>query len=357
MNIGIDIQCTRGKLTGIPRYTLNLLEAFSTLENPPEMIPFECGIRRDLKTYERLWWESVKLPSQIGRSAVDLFHAPGFAVRKLRGRKTVITAHDIIGSLFPQNLSKTARLYWSRWLPWCYRRADHLIANSICTKNDLMRHLGIPERNITIVYLASDLKCVRVDPAAARAEIARSLKIHEPYFLFVGTIEPRKNLVRTLKAYAQALKFKKDLPKLMVVGAKEWGTQPFEQAVRELALESHVIATGFVSDDLLWEVYSAAQAVLFVSLYEGFGLPLLEGMTCGVPVIASNNSSLEEIAGNAAYLVDPYSEDQIAGAIMDLARDSRIGQELVNKGLKRAKDFSWRKAAQETLAVYQKLIG
>ena len=354
MKIGFDIQCTLGKLTGIPRYTLNLLDAFSKLPEPPCLHQFSNGIHRDLKTYERFWWEAVQLPAKLVKSPADLIHVPGFGIRKHGKKKIIITAHDIIGYLFPQNMSKTAQAYWSHWLPWCYKQADHLIVDAFYTRDDLMKHLGIPEKKISVIYIAPDPNCKPVPVESARQEIKESLGIMDPYFLFVGTIEPRKNLIRTLKAYSEALKVKKDLPKLLVVGAKEWGTQKFEEAVKELKLEQQVIATGFVPDHLLWKIYSAAQAVIFVSLYEGFGLPLVEGITCGVPVIASNNSSLGELGKDCSYLVDPYSEEQITKAILDLAKDSSLARELRENGSRKAKEFSWKKAAEETMAVYKK---
>jgi glycosyltransferase involved in cell wall biosynthesis len=356
MKLGVDIQCTLGKITGIPRYTLNLLEALSELDDSPEIIPFHSEIQRDLKTYERFWWETVKLPSQISKSGPDLCHVPGFGIRKMKNQKIILTAHDLIGYLFPKNLSKTAQLYWAKWLPWCYKNADHLIVDAENTKNDLLKHLKIPEKKISVVYIAEDPKCRRVPAEEARNYIADSMGVTDPYFLFVGTIEPRKNLVRTLQAYAKALKINKDLPKFLVVGAKEWGTEHFEKTINDLSLESHVIATGFVSDDALWRLYSAAYAVVFVSIYEGFGLPLVEAYRCGAPVIASNNSSLFELAKGSAYIVDPYSVDEISQALLTLAGDSNLCKDLSEKGLKRSEDFSWKKTAQQTLDVYKKVL-
>ncbi len=356
MKIGIDVQSTRGKITGIPRYTLNLIEALSKREEPPCLYSFHNGLARDLKTYERFWWEAVQLPAQFEKSPAELIHVPGFGIRNSKHKKVVITAHDIIGYLFPENMSRTARIYWSQWLPWCFTKADHLIVDAHSTKEDLVRHLGIPEEKITVIYIDADPGCTRYPAESARKDLESFLGIKDPYFLFVGTIEPRKNLVRTLKAYSTALKQNKNIPKLLVVGAKEWGTQKFEEAVRELGLKDHVIATGFVPDEYLWKLYSAAQAVIFVSLYEGFGLPLVEAMKCGVPVIASNNSSLNELGKDCSYHVDPYSEEQITAAILDLAQDDSLRKELVRKGDEKSKQFSWAKTADETMNVYRRVM-
>lgn len=356
MNIGFDIQSTLGKITGIPRYALNLLNAFSKLKQAPVITSFHSNIHRDLRTYERFWWEAIELPKQYLKSKTELLHVPGFGVRKTKARKVILTAHDIIGYLFPQNVSPTARLYWSKWLPWCFQKADHLIVDAYHTREDLVRHLKIPEKKISVIYLDADPGCQAVPPAEAKQKLARELGVADPYFLFVGTIEPRKNLVRTLKAYARARKQKPDLPKLLVVGAKEWGREPFEQALRELELARYVIATGYVSDEMLWNMYSASYAVIFVSLYEGFGLPLVEALRCGVPVIASNNSSLGEIGKDAAYLVDPYSEEEISQAILEIARSSTLARELVEGGKKKSSMFSWRKTAEETLKAYKAVL-
>ncbi len=354
MKIGFDIQSTLGKITGIPRYTLNLMDALARLENPPELYQFQNGVRRDLRTYERFWWEAVDLPSQFAKSPVDAIHVPGFGIRKSGKKKVIITAHDIIGYLFPQNLSLTARLYWGNWLARCFRQADHLICNSHHTKGDLIQYLQIPEQKISVIYIDADPNCRAIPVEEAGNKVAQSLGVKEPYFLFVGTIEPRKNLVRTLKAYSEALKRKSDLPKLLVVGAKEWGTEMFEKALIDFKLRNQVITTGYVPDELLWNIYSAAHAVIFVSLYEGFGLPLVEAVKCHVPVLASNNSSLGELGNDCAYLVDPYSEEEIARGIYELGTNPGLIKELKEKGIHKSNTFSWSKTARETAEVYKK---
>jgi len=357
MKITIDTHTLAGTATGIPRYVRNLVQGVEELDvSGLEVHKVDGGITGDLKTYERVWWEMNTLPKLVNEASSDLFHVPGFGVRKVKGKKTIITAHDIIGYLFPENLSFTARAYWGKWLPHTYKQADHLITVSEHSKRDLVEHLGIPEEKVSVTYLGVDPGCEKVAMDVAVDNIVNELNLTDPYFLFIGTIEPRKNLIRTLKAYRAARLQHNDFPKLVVVGARKWGTKEFERAIRELELEQDVITTGFVSDELLVSLYTCARAVVFVSTYEGFGLPLLEAFHFGAPVLASNNSSLGELGKDTAYLVNPYSVEQISTAMINLFRDDKLCEELSSKGLKRAEDFSWKKTAEQTVEVYKKVL-
>ncbi len=357
MNLTIDTHTLTGTATGIPRYVGNLIKAIEQINDPSlDLRKVGGNITGDLKTPNRLYWEAVTLPRIIKQSNADIFHVPGFGVKKLKHSKVIITAHDIIGYLFPQNLSFSSRYYWSKWLPKCFKKADHLITVSENSRKDLIEHLGIAPEKISVTYIAPDNNIVKKPTDIAKQILEKELGLTDPFVLCVGTIEPRKNLVRLLEAFNLVKKRRKDIPKLLVVGAKQWGSSEFEKAVKQNGLEEDVITTGFVSDEILSCAYSAAEMVAFVSLYEGFGLPLIEAFHCGTPVLCSNNSSLGELGKDSAELVNPYDIEEISIGIENILVDDQLRKELVHKGQMKAAEFSWEKTAKETLEIYKNVL-
>jgi glycosyltransferase involved in cell wall biosynthesis len=191
---------------------------------------------------------------------------------------------------------------------------------------------------------------VEVQPVLERYQLS------QPYILYVGSIEPRKNLLRLLQAYAR---LRKDLPgwKLVLVGARNaWKSTPISEEMRKLNLAPWVQLTGYIPEEDLPALYNGAGLFAFPSLYEGFGLPVLEAMACGTPVITSNVSSLPEVAGDAALLVDPYNVEEIAAAMVNVLSDQELSEDLHRRGLERSKEFSWERTAQQTLEVYKKVL-
>lgn len=282
----------------------------------------------------------------------DLFHGTDALTPKLR-QPTVITIHDLTTHLFPQFHTRLNRLYLRWALPVMARRASAILADSYATQRDISTFLGVATEKISVVHLGVDLERFSPQSTANRQAALAHIGVNPPYVLAVGTLEPRKNLETLLQAYAI---LPSSAPQLVLVGRDGWGDNPLSKAVEQLGLRERVHLTGYVTDEFLPSLYSGAELFVYPSLYEGFGLPVLEAMACGVPVITSNVSSLPEVASDAALLVDPQRADQIAAAIQTVLESADQRHTLREAGLLRASTFSWQACARKTVAVYRRVL-
>jgi glycosyltransferase involved in cell wall biosynthesis len=296
-------------------------------------------------------WEHLWLPGALRREGVDLLHAP--AVMMPLGRTSfarVVTIHDLVPMLFPATVPRKYALYMSWLLKRVACRADRIICVSEHTKGDVVRVLGVDPARISVVHEAPQpgFQPVRDDQELAR--VRQRYGISKPYFYHVGNIEPRKNLVGLVKAFVRLAP--RGQSQLVLTGRQGWLTRDIFRELGALDLGSEVIFTDYVAQEDLPRLLSAAVAFVFPSLYEGFGLPVLEAMACGTPVITSNISSLPEIAGGAALLVDPRQEEELAQAMARVLEDRDLRDHLSRAGLARAAQFTWDQAARQTMAAY-----
>ncbi len=264
---------------------------------------------------------------------------------------SVVTIHDLGYHLLPRTHTLTQRLYLELSTRWSASAATRLIAVSQATADDLIRSYATPPGKIDVVHEAA--------PAVAAAAILDGnearlrLGLTRPYVLFVGTIQPRKNVVRMAQAFAALVAKEAIDADLVLAGAPGWKSEPLSRTLTGLGLGDRIRRLGYVADADLPALYAGARLFCFVSLYEGFGLPVLEAQSYGVPVMTANNSSLPEIAGDAAILVDPTDVDAMADAMLRLSQDEALRQRLIAAGYENVKRFSWEKAAAETLAVLE----
>ncbi|MDP3920173.1 MAG: glycosyltransferase family 1 protein [Candidatus Omnitrophota bacterium] len=360
-NIGIDIQSTRGKASGLGVYTRNFIEALKR-ERPEDMkITFYSRPDdTDLNTWQRCFWENLELPKLARKDNVDVLHVPAFSPPLSRGFRLVVTVHDIIGKLFPNQLGLPSALYWGKWLPFSIKRADLIIADTEYTKKDLMTHLGVPSEKIHVIYASGHEGFSSELLPDEKARVKQAYGIREEYFLFVGTLEPRKNLSRVLEAFAayRAGRNGHGAQQLVVVGSKDFAHgQYYKKLLREARLrEGDVIFTGYVSHADLNALYTASNLLVFPSLYEGFGIPVLEAMASGTPVLTARATSIPEVAGDAAYYVDPYRVEEIVRGMIDLSENAGLRNSLIKKGLQQKNRFSWDRTARETLEVYRRVV-
>jgi len=268
--------------------------------------------------------------------------------------KTVFTLHDLIFRFYPEMHKPLNRWFLTLMMPRFLQAADAVVAVSECTKRDAVKTYGLDETKIKVIYEGVNPRFRRSSPDDTSA-VRRKYGLPERYVLSVGMIEPRKNLTSLLEAYV-LLRNEDSQLKLVIVGKRGWLYEGFFRRLRELGLEDEVIFPGFVADEDLPASYSAADLFAFPSLYEGFGLPVLEAMACGTPVICSNTSSLPEVAGDAALLVDPNSVEALTRAIIDVLENKELRDELRAKGPRQAAKFSWEATARETLAVYESVL-
>jgi glycosyltransferase involved in cell wall biosynthesis len=285
---------------------------------------------------------------------IDLFHATDHLLPRLSRIKSVFTLHDLIFRLYPETHKPLNRWFLTLMMPRFLQAAGAVIAVSEHTKRDAMEFYGIDEAKIHVIYEGVDSR-FRPAPVQAMTRVRQAYNLPERFILSLGTIEPRKNLSSLLEAY-RVLRDQGSELGLVIVGKKGWLYEGFFHRLRELGLEDEVLFTGFVPDGDLPAICSAAELFVFPSLYEGFGLPVLEAMACGAPVITSNVSSLPEVAGDAALLVDPASVRELTEAMAVVLEDEELRTSLQSKGPRQAAKFSWERAARETLAVYQSVL-
>lgn len=358
--IGFDAHSATMNQSGLGIYTRHLKEAL--LAEGSDQFEFDFYLsssRRDLNTAQRLFWENVQLPYLLSRRRVDLLHIPAFSPPVYKLTKTIVTVHDLIGMLFPNQLGWPSQFYWGKWLPLTIQRADRIIADSEYTKSDILKHIPFPEKHIRVVYpsghegFSSNISKVKLDFARNKYGVKKK------YFLTVGSMEPRKNLKTSIEAF---LKFKSLLKgedyELVLVGGQAFAHGQFYKQFLAPIIQNHkdIICTGYVDHDILNALYSGAEAFIFPSLYEGFGVPILEAMASGTAIIASNITSIPEVAGDAARYVNPHDGSDIATAMLAIVRENGLRQALIEKGKEQMKKFSWNRTACETLKVYHELL-
>jgi glycosyltransferase involved in cell wall biosynthesis len=310
-------------------------------------------------TAETLPWKSsylrvpLALPQAIRRDALDVFHAQ-YVLPPFTRCKTLLTVCDLAFEHHPETFRAIEAARCKLMIPRSARKADHIVTLSEFSKRDISERYGIPPEKITVTYCGPDENFAPVDRSQAREELARTYNIAGEFLLYVGRIQARKNLVRLVEALA-ALKKRGATHKLVIVGKQDFQAEQLVAKVAELGLEQDVIFTGYVPTEDLPKFYSAAEAFVFPSIFEGFGLPVIEAMACGAAVVTSLGSSLEEVAGDAALLADPHSTDSITSAIDRVLGDDAWRAELRRRGIQRAKRFSYRDAAAQTIKLYMEL--
>jgi glycosyltransferase involved in cell wall biosynthesis len=303
----------------------------------------------------RILWEQVAQPFALLREGVDLLHALAFVAPAACPCPFVVTVYDLSFLRFPEAFRPWNRLYLSLFTRLSVQRARRVIAISQHTKRDLIRWLGTPEEKVDVAPCGVG-EAFRPLPRAEVEAFREAQGLPPQFFLFVGTLEPRKNLPAALQAVRRLLDAG-HAPYLAVVGGRGWGYTEALQSIDELDLARHVRLVGFVPTDELVLWYNAATALVYPSLYEGFGMPPLEAMACGLPVVASDRGALPEVVGEAGLLVDPTDPDHLAEALARVWQDADLRALLRERGLARARGASWRETAQQTIHAYDKAIG
>jgi glycosyltransferase involved in cell wall biosynthesis len=284
---------------------------------------------------------------------LDLLHAAAFIPPLWFSGKTIATIFDLTFIRYPQTQKWTGRFWWQLLGKPGVQKADHLTTISESTKNDLRRFLGVPENKISVVYpYVSDF----FKPVSNPRKLLSKYDLPDDYVLFVGTLERRKNIVSLLRAFNLCKRKASIKHRLVLVGKRGWLYKDIFQAVEELDLKQDVLFLGYVPNEDLPGLYSAADLSILVSLYEGFGLPVLESMACGTPVITSDVSSLPEVAGDATILVPPTDIEHIASAILDLLSSSEKREQLVERGFRQVSKFTRERFAKEMITAYEKTL-
>ncbi len=367
MRIGIDAYPLSVRAGGIRRYTENLLQGLSRIDGENEYLL--CRTRQGMKRRDfgpSFDWDEQTLPMKhwveqlwlLGESrGVDLFHGTNYFAPHFDRHPTVLTVHDLTVHLFPESHPLKRRLR-HRLLPSLCRRSARIIADSMTTKADIVRHYRIAEDKIDVVYLAAGDEFHPIRDETELDLVRKRYALPKSFVLFVGTLEPRKNLPTLLKAMGQLARsgFKRPL---VVAGS---GDPRYVAALQQLArsqgleLEEDVVFTGYVDDLDLPALYTLSDLFVYPSLYEGFGLPPLEAMACGAPVLLSHNSSLCEIYEDCSALVNLADPEALPAAIQRILEDSHERSQLMDRGIEQAHARSWDAVAAETLDVYARAM-
>lgn len=304
------------------------------------------GLIVGLNAVQWLRYEST-LRKRTQQKSYDVYHETTFFPAALESVPVVYTLHDISLLKHRDKHPRERLWFFDLFFKRRLRYASHILTVSEYVKRELIEELRVPEHAITAVHEAPDPIFARKPPD----EVARTLESHgwpKEYMLFVGTLEPRKNL----SSLIQALSIAKTKIPLVLVGWQGWGRSEWRQEIKAHGLEERVILAGYVDEAALVSLYNGASVFVYPSLYEGFGLPILEAMACGCPVICSNVSSLPEVAGDAALLIDPQRPEELSHALDRVFTDSEVRRQMVTRGLERAREFTWQKTAARTLDVF-----
>jgi glycosyltransferase involved in cell wall biosynthesis len=360
---------------GIGNWIFNLLGAMADLPGEHslllyvdtaesvEFIPkFPGFTARILGPRNYPFWEQVSLPLSVADDGVDILHCPANTAPLCLPSKVklILTVHDVMYLLPPRVLPHPFTLrqrlgrQYRRWVvPPSVRRAAAIITISQQTRQDLENHLGPMGDKLRVIYGAPNAACRRMTEPALLDAIRNRYDLTRPFVLALGAVDPRKNTARIVEAYARFSHGKNGLYQLALVGLSPSEQRPFRRLACKLGISDEVVMTGFIPEEDLVALYNASAVFAYPSLYEGFGLPVLEAMACGTPVIASPNGSLPEVAGEAAWQVDPRNIDQLAEAFRCILEDPATRERLIAKGHAQVQRFSWWKTAAQTLAVYE----
>ncbi len=375
--IGIDYTAAARQGGGIGRYTRELVAALFRLESAHRytLLAATGGLLDDgwraglaaaahIRTLPlsddwlaRLWQRlRLPIPVEVITGRLDLFYSPDFVLPPtLGGVRTLLTVHDLSFLHYPDAFVPSLRRYLERVVPRAVARADRVLADSESTRTDLVTHLNVPPDQVEVLYSGVDARFCPAPEPGERERIGERYGIGEhPYVLSVGTVQPRKNYVRLVRAFAQVTVPRWPGLRLLIAGGQGWlCDEILAEAERH---GDRVRVLGFVDDVDLPALYRHAALFAFPSLYEGFGLPVLEAMACGTPVVCSNTSSLPEVAGEAALLVDPLDIAGLAEGMLWVLADEGQCQEMVARGLARAAQFTWERAARQLHAAFELLL-
>jgi glycosyltransferase involved in cell wall biosynthesis len=300
--------------------------------------------------------EQVHVPWVLRRERPDVYHAPHYVLPAGVRCPSVVTIHDCIHLMFPQYLPNRLAYAYARAQMWAaVRRSDCILTVSEASKRDILHLFNVPPEKIVVVYNAIDSHFAVIPSEEAVARVRERYQLDHQFVLYVGNIKPHKNLVRLIEAFDELRRSGFDHLKLLIIGDEISKLPSLRRAVHHYKLHKHVRFLGYLSDDQLAILYRLASVFVFPSLYEGFGLPPLEAMASGTPVVTSNVSSLPEVVGDAAVLVNPYDVDAIVEGLRRVLTDPVLAAEMRRKGIERAREFSWERSVAKTWGVYQQV--
>lgn len=369
MRIGIDVRKLHD--FGIGTYIRNLVKQLARLDQDTEYVllarPNDAvslhtlgeNFRAVVETSGHYsLTEQLKIPLALRRERVELFHAPHYVLPWLVPCPSVVTIHDCIHLMFPQYLPNRLALRYARTsITSAARRANRILTVSESSKRDILRFVDVDASRIHVIHNAFDERFATDPPESHVVRVRERYQLQNDFVLYAGNVKPHKNLERLIEAFHLVRARGLDHLKLVLIGDEISRYAALRRAVHRHQLHAYVRFLGFVPEETLTVMYRLAAAFVFPSLYEGFGLPPLEAMASGTPVVTSNVSSLPEVAGDAAVLVDPYEPEAIADGMERVLTDQDLRRKLRERGLKRSREFSWESSARRVREIYQVIGG
>ena len=369
MRVGLDARALASESpTGVERYVISLVRGLAELDDAPQIVAYldrpipdrdlervaNSGSLRTKLIRARRGWLRAALPWHLWRDRVEVVHLPSTILPPLLPCPAVVTVHDLAWTRYPETYPPDDLRMQRTAVPRAVRRAAHVITCSHSTARDVAQVLGVPAQRMTAIPLAAAPEFSPDGPGLAADAFPAAHRLSRGYVLYSGRLEPRKNLMRLLDAYRKAREAT-SVPPLVLVGGRTEHADELAARAREIGLAEKVLFLGYVPASILPALYRSATICVYPSLYEGFGYPVAEAMGSGTPVITSNVSSMPEVAGDAALLVDPASVDELASALVRLLTDEALRQGLRARGLARSREFSWQRVARDTAAVYRQV--
>ena len=368
MRIAIDARKLRDY--GIGTYVRNLLRHLSRLDSTTEYVLLcngeDCGALEALGENFRAVVDSsapysireqISVPLDLRREGIDLFHAPHYVLPPLTPCRSIVTIHDCIHLRFPQYLPNRLAYAYARASLWiATHRSSRVLTVSEASKRDILKYFRVPAAKIDVIYNAIDERFGEAPDDEEVARVRERYQLNDPFVLYAGNIKPHKNLERLIEAFHELRKGDLEHVKLLIIGDEISKYATLRRAVHHYQLHKHVRFFGFVPDKTLAVLYRLASVFVFPSLYEGFGLPPLEAMASGTPVITSNVSSLPEVVGDAALLIDPYDASAIAAAMRQVLTEPALREDLRRRGLQRVREFSWERSVRRVREIYGEVL-
>lgn len=374
MTIGFNGLTLSGQRSGIGFYAANLLQALWSIDTVNTYVGWVSSDMADDNLFKRpnvrvlktsasihqpgrlLLWEHLVLPHALRCNRVDVFFSPAQTMPLLRLSPSamVVTVHDLAYLHYPGTKSRQFRTYMHWMLRHTARSATLIIADSEHTRQDVMTTYNVPAERLTTITLAASKKFSRPVDTVTLDRVKKQYGLQDSVVLAVGDMEPRKNIPRLIEAVSRLKRTDCPAVQLVLVGKARRGMAVLQQTIHQLGLSDSVILTGYVPDDELAVLYRLARVFVYPSLYEGFGIPPLEAMMCGTPVVASNASSIPEVIGNAGILVDPNRVESISDGIHRVLTDPGLARDLIANGYQQAQRFSWETTARQTLNAFER---
>lgn len=373
MKIGIDSRAAKWyRGTGIGTYSYQLINSLNKIDSHNEYLLFmpesnnlsikfkkNFIIKNISQNMYNNFWDEVNIPNILKIKDIDLYHVPqnGIGLPKTKTCPFVITLHDIIPYKMPETVGERYLKIFTEEIPRIIPMCDGIITVSHYSKQDIVNYFNFPPEKIFVTHLANEDIYKPLDKISCKKFIKKTYHIEDDYILYVGGFSPRKNIVGLIEAFSKLIsKFKNTKIKLVIAGSKGKSYSVYKKAVEDLSIQNKVIFPGFIPLEHMPLLYNASKLFVYPSLYEGFGLPPIEAMACGIPIIASNLTSIPEVVGDAAMLINPYDIEELSNAMYHVIENKNLENQLIKKSLLRSSHFNWIKTAEKTQKAYESII-